>query len=642
LHLQVEAQVEKRTSINSIFDIHKEKEMVAFRKWFPVLAIMGLTLGSAMTATAQTTSPTLTCNTNAGVPPIVRSEGYTELVGDVVLDCTGGNPAAPFLTNIQIFLNTNITSRLIDSANNTEALLMINDPAPSAQVLGTNVFRGAKSPQGQNSVLWAGLPITPPGTNHLILRITNVRANAAGLGVSSTLIPTQIVMFISASGSTSLAINQPQQTVAFIQQGLLFDVRSCTGGALAGTNLFNQCVAQNSSLFGGTLTATNSSQFGLRYREGFPSSFKPRFASATSGTTTTTNNPGGAGTVAYGPSVPGVVYNSETGFTNSTVLGGLTGFADNGTRLAARFNNIPAGVRIFVSVGQSIGSTTALAAGLIVTDANGAGSTGSLVPSVTSFLNCSNATGGFNPVTAPGIPAAELTVVNGSALAVWEVLASDPSASETAVFSVAVAFAANTANNLPGLGQSTVQGSFAPFYPTTFSPNPTQTQGSGMPIPRFIDSPVNANDFIVNTCQTNLLFPFVTNQAGFDSGIAISNTSRDPFGGTSRLQAGTCTINYYGGTTGGGAAPSAQTSASVDAGAQLLFVLSSGGNLGIAGTPGFQGYIIAQCRFQYAHGFAFVTDGPIGQARVAEGYLALVMDDSIGSRTGASSETLGN
>ena len=150
--------------------------------------------------------------------------------------------------------------------------------------------------------------------------------------------------------------------------------------------------------------------------------------------------------------------------------------------------------------------------------------------------------------------------------------------------------------------------------------------------------------FQINQCATNLLFPFVTNQAGFDTGIAISNTSRDPFADqNTRLQAGTCTLNYYGGTTGGGAAPAAQTTnAAVEGGAQLLFVLSSGGNLGVAATPGFQGYIIAQCRFQYAHGFAFVTDGPIGQAKVAEGYLALVMDASVGTRTGSLSEVLGN
>ena len=72
----------------------------------------------------------------------------------------------------------------------------------------------------------------------------------------------------------------------------------------------------------------------------------------------------------------------------------------------------------------------------------------------------------------------------------------------------------------------------------------------------------------------------------------------------------------------------------------MAFVLSSGGGLGITGTPGFQGYLIATCRFQFAHGFAFITDGPIGQARVAEGYLGLVMDEGIVSRTGSLSERL--
>jgi hypothetical protein len=68
-------------------------------------------------------------------------------------------------------------------------------------------------------------------------------------------------------------------------------------------------------------------------------------------------------------------------------------------------------------------------------------------------------------------------------------------------------------------------------------------------------------------------------------------------------------------------------------------VVSSGGSHGIAGMPGFQGYLIIQCGFRYAHGFAFITDGPAGAARVAEGYLGLVMDGSIPSRASLS-ETL--
>jgi hypothetical protein len=41
--------------------------------------------------------------------------------------------------------------------------------------------------------------------------------------------------------------------------------------------------------------------------------------------------------------------------------------------------------------------------------------------------------------------------------------------------------------------------------------------------------------------------------------------------------------------------------------------------------PGFQGYIIATCEFQYAHGFAYITNGYGGVNTQAQGYLALVL-----------------
>jgi hypothetical protein len=137
-------------------------------------------------------------------------------------------------------------------------------------------------------------------------------------------------------------------------------------------------------------------------------------------------------------------------------------------------------------------------------------------------------------------------------------------------------------------------------------------------------SPLRLAQPIVGTQTTTLLFPFVTNQAGFDTGIAITNTSMDTVGTTP--QSGTCTISYFGNVTGGNPAPPAQTTnLPVAGGGQLTFVVSSGGGLGIMGTPGFQGYIMATCNFQYAHGFAFVTDGPIGTAKTASSYLALIV-----------------
>ena len=109
--------------------------MVDFRKWFPALAVVALAFGAASTANAQQVAA-FSCIGNAGVPPIVRAEGLTELVGDLVLNCNGGTPTAAGSlvpqANVQIFLNTNVTSRLVADPW-SEALLMIDEPSAAAQ-----------------------------------------------------------------------------------------------------------------------------------------------------------------------------------------------------------------------------------------------------------------------------------------------------------------------------------------------------------------------------------------------------------------------------------------------------------------------------------------------------------------------------
>jgi len=107
---------------------------------------------------------------------------------------------------------------------------------------------------------------------------------------------------------------------------------------------------------------------------------------------------------------------------------------------------------------------------------------------------------------------------------------------------------------------------------------------------------------------TNLLFSFVTNQAGFDTGIAIANTSADPFG-TSR-QDGKCVLHFY-----GAGAPMDVTSPTITAGTDWATLAS-------VNAPGFQGYVFAVCDFRYAHGFAFISD--VGARNLAMGYLPLV------------------
>ena len=53
-------------------------------------------------------------------------------------------------------------------------------------------------------------------------------------------------------------------------------------------------------------------------------------------------------------------------------------------------------------------------------------------------------------------------------------------------------------------------------------------------MPRFASQTTSTNSastfFNVVSCQTALLFPYVTNASGYETGIAIDNNSMDPFG----------------------------------------------------------------------------------------------------------------
>jgi hypothetical protein len=236
-----------------------------------------------------------------------------------------------------------------------------------------------------------------------------------------------------------------------------------------------------------------------------------------------------------------------------------------------------------------------------------------------------------------------------------------------------------------GFGQATVQ---AQLYPASGSSS----------IPRFNDplkpDAPGGNFFSVSKCVTNLLFPFVTNKFGYNTGLAIVNTSVDgpAISPASTPQSGGITLYGFrqftgaGGSTGGGTdsgtsagtttgttgtttgttgtttgttgtttggetsgTTSGTTSGGSSGGGSGISIGVGGGTVaqapapitvtipnldagdtwtatvGGAGLVDFQGYIIAVCQFQYAHGFAFIT-GQVNGA-VAEGYLALVIPD---------------
>jgi hypothetical protein len=134
--------------------------------------------------------------------------------------------------------------------------------------------------------------------------------------------------------------------------------------------------------------------------------------------------------------------------------------------------------------------------------------------------------------------------------------------------------------------------------------------------------------FGVSDCITNILFPWVavdpagTHSEVFDTGMAIANTTKDPFGaGAAKAQSGNCTLTGYDATTG--AATDPEVLGPIEAGETLPVVLSTTTVFG----AGFRGYVIAVCNFQNAHAFAFLTDdSPAGLAtRVASSYLGLII-----------------
>ena len=182
-----------------------------------------------------------------------------------------------------------------------------------------------------------------------------------------------------------------------------------------------------------------------------------------------------------------------------------------------------------------------------------------------------------------------------------------PNTIETFSVPVVVTYTASPSTNSPGLGATTVA--------VDFAPTSTVTTAAAGTIPRFVSVGTPLTSFSISTCATNLLFPFVTNQAGYDTGLAIASTSSDPFG--TALQSGTCTLNFY-----GSGAPAAFVTPTVTAGTVYTALVSN-----IA--AGFQGYMIAQCKFQFAHGFAFIKDGFGGPGQgLSEGYLALIIPDT--------------
>jgi hypothetical protein len=556
-------------------------------------------LGAAFTAfSVGGYAQGMTCTATPPAAATIRQGGVAELTGDIVISCTGGTPvtSGAFPTvNVSMFFNTAVTSRIVAAATPpiTEAILLIDNPAPAVQAPCVtavcnntdNIFQGRY--ESFNSLSWSNIPVNPPGPNaQRILRFKNIRVNTNSLPAAGS-----AIVFLSVTGATVGSFVNPQQTVAAVRPGVTTELRSATGTAITGPQAYVTCTGNNVDL-----ANNNAAQYStpggrsmlLTFAEttGSPNAFKKRIASTT---------PGDPASL-FSQSEPLQNQPNESGFTNLTfpTTNGLNriGIADTGTILRAVFSNIPANVRLFVTTRETVAGSTL----------NGNG-----VPTVTARLTA-NPNLPFSPAPNASTADGGLALVPANGEVNWEILENDVLGLETVAFGVVVAFSgvpqptAGTISVLTGLG------------PQGGSASATATDQ----VPRHVTTSTPVPAFVFNICRTTLLFQFLTNQAGFDTGVSVVNSSRDTLG--TLPQTGRCTGTFF--PTPFNAATQAQfpplASPVLQGGEQWTFTISSA-------RPNFQGYMMVNCEFQFAHGYAFVSD--FGSTKLAQGYQALVVPD---------------
>ena len=328
--------------------------------------------GQNFNATFTTTQPpqaiTYACAAAPAGLGIVRAEGVTEIVPDILIHCSGsgGTAASSVVGDLTVNLNANVTSRILTPApdslypNAAEALLLINEPA--TPTIGSNTFYGYIT--GPNSITFHNVILRNSSASPLTMRITNLRVNASQLGSGGSI---TALVGTSTSGAVPMTPSQP------------FTIAS----AQASTTV------QQSS---GTLPDGATLAVGVNFTGSLPAAhpIRDRIALGQDG----------------GPL--GHAYGTESGYVNTSQFAPVNasiGEADTGTRVRATVSNVPAGVTVFSRVMSSC------AAGQMVNaDASGASPENSWA-SVTQ--------------TIAGVGLNQLSLTSGTANAAWETQTQD-------------------------------------------------------------------------------------------------------------------------------------------------------------------------------------------------------------------------
>jgi hypothetical protein len=570
----------------------------------------GMSYGQVTCSNGPTVVPAtpVAPSTFPSVPIIDRAEGQTELVSDIILtNCTNTSPAATsgFLTiyaslpvtskslttGITVGANSDVTLNIYNTAiTPQQTAANANGTVTAAATTGTAVANpSVQGTVSSSTITFSGL--TFPAT--FSLQISNVRVNASTAAASSSPVAVTETIFAGLNGLAT--VNFSGVTVGDILQSLVkpaFTINPASGNPL----INNIAVCAGNPITNTTQATTVS--FNTIISEAFGGAFKTQT---------------GAAVTNAGVAVPAVLQNGEQG---SYVSNNAIGTATSGTEITLTYANVPSAATLYVpttvSYTPAVGTTLAqltLTGSPTVATTPGAAASGAIPatgvyalptgPSAaTTFSTIAYTFGGFTAVTPS----------NGSITLTYQVTSSTAAQAETFVVPTYVTVPANAATAQSAI---TVLEAYAPTGTVS---------GPAAAIPTFGATTNTAlSGSVVSLCVTNLLFPFITNNLGYDTGIVLANTTTDPFGTVhgATPTSSTCTLNFYG---SGAPTPASFPYTPVASGTDAAFTLSS-----VA--PGFQGYLIAQCNSLFIHGYAFLTNGATaGNAAVAQGYSAEVLD----------------
>jgi hypothetical protein len=723
--------------------------MAALRKTFLAVTAIAVvtTTASSVFAQNQPSVPQAASCSIQGVPTLMRYQGLTEYIGDIVVTCVGGTPTLKGVqvptVNFQVdMLNqTNFTSRLLGfstpAANGgfpmNEAILAINEPVPPASMnnpanagqsspygvihqsicsnsnttgdcLNTgnglggwgngsagssyavpgnfNVYQGyihtgGSSPGSNKEVRFDGIPFDAPGSTGTIeFRITNLRIDATYFSGAGPGIQVPVYATVTITGTQPPAVagtNSP--LVGYATNGIVAPAPTEVGSPICGTAV----------------------DFVVPIQEGFASSFKRRtwFTDNFTSPDPTNMNGSGIGNIVGGTftkystqNIFSYGYFTESNWFDNDTNGqanlrdgsyASVGLATNGTRLYVTLTNINPGVTVTAPAYAGLWGGTPLigTAGINFPSVYSPGA--SVSPSGILYLvgmsppYPSDGSGYLNTSAHASPISFAAATGSTSTTFVYEVLTSDPAYIETAYIDFTTKYATGIASPIPPLVLSSSVG-FAPIGATpTVGDVPDSVPIGVNAYPRFVPGQGPAQpDWYLAPCQCDLLFPYVVTNSEFETGMAIANTSSDPY--DTLRSPGYVELFYYeanmikAGTPAGPIGNDGTrsdftytTTNWIAPGDMFLYVLGYGSSTtsannpgtgfptaasptkptvgpdaGIPGVPGFEGYIFAVTSFRYCHGYAFIQTRDNG---LAEGYLPLVVDE--GSKLGRGPGTPG-